>query len=205
MTDASAFDPTGKDPFALFDAWLAEAETTEINDPNAVALATVSPDGWPSVRVVLIKGRDDKALHFYTNYTSRKASELDATGRAGMSIHWKSLRRQIRLVGRVERLPDHVSDEYYASRPYGSRIGAWASKQSQPLASREDLIARVSQAEADYPDNPPRPPFWGGYRLIPHEIEFWHDGASRLHDRFCFRLKTPDQPASGWDIQRLYP
>ncbi len=205
MTDTSAFNPAGKDPFALFQEWMAEAESKEINDPNAVALATVSPDGWPSVRVVLIKGMDKEALHFYTNYTSRKAGELDATGRAGMSIHWKSLRRQIRLVGRVERLADDISDEYYASRPYGSRIGAWASKQSQPRASREDLIAKVSQTEAKYPENPPRPPFWGGYRLIPHEMEFWHDGESRLHDRFCFRLKTPDQPSSGWDIQRLYP
>lgn len=204
MDEPLTFDPTGQNPFDLFDQWLADAEKKEINDPNAVALATVSKDGWPSVRVVLMKGRDDISLHFYTNYTSRKAAELDNSERAAMSFHWKSLRRQLRLVGRIERLADDVSDAYYASRPYGSRIGAWASKQSQPLDSRDVLSDRVKDIEKQYPDDPPRPPFWGGYRLIAHEIEFWQDGASRLHDRFRFTKPNDDLSAS-WQVQRLYP
>jgi pyridoxamine 5'-phosphate oxidase len=208
MADTSAFDPTGQNPFHLLDAWMVEAEKTEINDPNAVSLATVSEDGWPSVRVVLMKGRDEISVHFYTNYTSRKAAEIDATSRAAMSFHWKSLRRQLRLVGRIERLSDDISDAYYESRPYGSRIGAWASQQSQPLASRDILSGRVRDMEAQYPENPPRPPFWGGYRLIPHEMEFWQDGASRLHDRFRFTkptVQSADDPSETWQVQRLYP
>jgi pyridoxamine 5'-phosphate oxidase len=207
MAEPMTFDPTGQNPFHLLDAWMAEAEKTEINDPNAVALATVSDDGWPSVRVVLMKGRDDSAIHFYTNYTSRKAAELDGTGRAAMSFHWKSLRRQLRLVGRIERLSETDSDTYYNSRPYGSRIGAWASEQSQPLASREILCGRVADIEKRYPENPPRPPFWGGYRLIPHEMEFWQDGESRLHDRFRFTkpIEQPAVDAAAWQVQRLYP
>lgn len=204
MAEAMAFDPTGNNPFDLLDEWMKEAEKTEINDPNAVALATVSDDGWPSVRMVLMKGRDEQSIHFYTNYTSRKAAELDSLGRAAMSFHWKSLRRQLRLVGRIERLADDISDAYYNSRPYGSRIGAWASQQSQPLASRDELSGRVKALEAEYPEAPPRPPFWGGYRLIPHEIEFWQDGESRLHDRFRFTKPVNDLSGS-WQVQRLYP
>ena len=204
MAEAMAFDPTGNNPFDLLDEWMTEAEKTEINDPNAVALATVSDDGWPSVRMVLMKGRDEQSIHFYTNYTSRKAAELDSLGRAAMSFHWKSLRRQLRLVGRIERLADDISDAYYNSRPYGSRIGAWASQQSQPLASRDELSGRVKALEAEYPEAPPRPPFWGGYRLIPHEIEFWQDGESRLHDRFRFTKPVNDLSGS-WQVQRLYP
>ena len=127
------FDPTGENPFDLLDQWMADATASEINDPNAVALASVSEDGFPSVRMVLMKGRDDAAVHFYTNFTSRKSGELDATGKAAMCFHWKSLRRQIRLVGKVERIDDATADDYYNSRPYGSRIGAWASDQSSPL------------------------------------------------------------------------
>ena len=204
MAEAMAFDPTGNNPFDLLDEWMKEAEKTEINDPNAVALATVSDDGWPSVRMVLMKGRDEQSIHFYTNYTSRKAAELDSLGRAAMSFHWKSLRRQLRLVGRIERLADDISDAYYNSRPYGSRIGAWASQQSQPLASRDELSGRVKALEAEYSEAPPRPPFWGGYRLIPHEIEFWQDGESRLHDRFRFTKPVNDLSGS-WQVQRLYP
>lgn len=204
MAEAMAFDPTGNNPFDLLDEWMKEAEKTEINDHNAVALATVSDDGWPSVRMVLMKGRDEQSIHFYTNYTSRKAAELDSLGRAAMSFHWKSLRRQLRLVGRIERLADDISDAYYNSRPYGSRIGAWASQQSQPLASRDELSGRVKALEAEYPEAPPRPPFWGGYRLIPHEIEFWQDGESRLHDRFRFTKPVNDLSGS-WQVQRLYP
>lgn len=194
------FNPQGENPFDLLDKWMADAAESEINDPNAVALSSVAESGFPSVRMVLMKGRDDRSVHFYTNYTSRKASELDATGKAAMCFHWKSLRRQIRLVGRVERLEDQISDDYYNSRPYGSRIGAWASDQSSPLESRDVLAGRVEEFSETYPENPPRPPYWGGYRLIPHEMEFWIDGESRLHDRFRFTLDD-----GKWDSSRLYP
>ena len=194
------FDPRGQEPFALLEEWMAEAAETEINDPNAVALATVSDEGFPSVRMVLMKGRDEEAVHFYTNFTSRKAGELDTTQKAAMCFHWKSLRRQIRLVGTVERADDETADNYYNSRPYGSRIGAWASDQSSPLESREALQAEVTRFSEEYPDNPPRPPYWGGYRLVPHEIEFWIDGESRLHDRFRF-VKTDGK----WSATRLCP
>lgn len=194
------FNPQGENPFDLLDKWMADAAESEINDPNAVALSSVAESGFPSVRMVLMKGRDDRSVHFYTNYTSRKASELDATGKAAMCFHWKSLRRQIRLVGRVERLEDQISDDYYNSRPYGSRIGAWASDQSSPLESRDVLAGRVEEFSKTYPENPPRPPYWGGYRLIPHEMEFWIDGESRLHDRFRFTLDD-----GKWDSSRLYP
>lgn len=194
------FDPRGQEPFALLEEWMAEAAETEINDPNAVALATVSDEGFPSVRMVLMKGRDEEAVHFYTNFTSRKAGELDTTQKAAMCFHWKSLRRQIRLVGTVERVDDETADNYYNSRPYGSRIGAWASDQSSPLESREALQAEVTRFSEEYPDNPPRPPYWGGYRLVPHEIEFWIDGESRLHDRFRF-VKTDGK----WSATRLCP
>ena len=194
------FDPTGENPFDLLDQWMADATASEINDPNAVALASVSEDGFPSVRMVLMKGRDDAAVHFYTNFTSRKSGELDATGKAAMCFHWKSLRRQIRLVGQVERIDDATADEYYNSRPYGSRIGAWASDQSSPLENRQVLADRVEEFSVQYPENPPRPPYWGGFRLIPHEIEFWIDGESRLHDRFRFTLNDGQ-----WTSARLYP
>ena len=194
------FDPTGENPFDLLDQWMADATASEINDPNAVALASVSEDGFPSVRMVLMKGRDDEAVHFYTNFTSRKSGELDATGKAAMCFHWKSLRRQIRLVGQVERIDDATADDYYNSRPYGSRIGAWASDQSSPLENRQVLADRVEEFSAEYPENPPRPPYWGGFRLIPHEIEFWIDGESRLHDRFRFTLNDEQ-----WTSSRLYP
>ena len=190
----------GDNPFKLMDAWLAEAGETEPHDPSAASLASVDPEGWPSVRVVLIRGHDDQSVHFFTNYTSRKAAEMDASGRAALCFHWKSLRRQIRLVGKVARLDDARSDAYYDVRPYGSRIGAWASDQSSPLDSRETLEQRVREFEDKYPENPPRPPYWGGYSLTPHEFEFWMDGAHRLHDRFRFLLKN-----GKWAAERLYP
>ena len=194
------FDPRGEEPFDLLERWMAEAAETEINDPDAMALATVAEDGFPSVRMVLMKGRDAEAVHFYTNFTSRKAGELDITKKAAMCFHWKSLRRQIRLVGQIERVDDETADAYYNSRPYGSRIGAWASDQSSPLKNCDMLATEVEKFTAQYPENPPRPPYWGGYRLIPHEIEFWIDGESRLHDRFRF-VKTDD----GWTTTRLCP
>ncbi|MCE2517881.1 MAG: pyridoxamine 5'-phosphate oxidase [Alphaproteobacteria bacterium] len=195
------FDPSGENPFDLLDQWLNDAAGSEINDPNAVALASVAEDGFPSVRMVLMKGRDDEAVHFYTNFTSRKAGELDATRKAAMCFHWKSLRRQIRLVGAIERVDDVTADDYYNSRPYGSRIGAWASDQSSPLDSRATLAGKVEEFSRTYPENPPRPPYWGGYRLVPHEMEFWIDGESRLHDRFRFTKSVEN----GWSAARLYP
>ena len=193
-------DLGGDNPFELMEAWLAEAGKAEPNDPSAAALATVDADGWPSVRIVLVRGSDDRSVHFFTNYTSRKAAEMDATGRAALCIHWKSLRRQIRMVGAVERLEDADSDAYYESRPYGSRIGAWASDQSSPLDSRETLEKRVKEFGDKYPEDPPRPTHWGGYRLTPQEFEFWMNGEHRLHDRFRFLLKD-----GVWAVERLYP
>ncbi len=192
-----------KDPFEILDGWLLEAAASEINDPEAAALATVGKDGFPSVRMVLMRGRDDNSVFFYTNYTSRKAAELDATKKAALCLHWKSLRRQIRLVGVVERLPSAASDAYFHSRPYQSRIGAWGSKQSQPLKSRQVLIDAVADFQQRYPENPPRPAHWGGFRLIPHEIECWIDGKDRLHDRFLFERKQFMQ--GQWQAGRLYP
>lgn len=199
-----------KKPLDVLDQWLNEAAKSEVNDPNAVALASVGEDGFPSVRMVLMKGRDDEGVHFYTNLTSRKAKELGLTGKGALCFHWKSLRRQIRLVGEVESLDDATADAYYDSRPYISQIGAWASDQSSPLADRDTLVAKVEEYQKTYPKNPPRPPHWGGFRLIPHEIEFWMDGEGRLHDRFVFTKKSlqsskQQESVAEWTIQRLYP
>ncbi|NDW44111.1 pyridoxamine 5'-phosphate oxidase [Ruegeria sp. PrR005] len=192
----------GDDPFAIARSWLAEAETTEINDPNAIALATVNADGLPNVRMVLLKDIEADAFVFYTNYESAKAQELDAAGKAAFVMHWKSLRRQIRVRGLISREEGAQADAYYASRSLKSRLGAWASKQSRPLSSRASLMAEVAKVTAAKGTNPPRPPFWGGFRLRPVEIEFWADGAFRLHDRFVWRCK---KPGDSWEIQRLNP
>ena len=192
---------TGTDPFALFQTWYDEAVASEINDPDAMALASVNADGMPSVRMVLLKEWSPEGFVFYTNYESRKSGELAATGKAAFCIHWKSLRRQVRVVGPVSRVSAAQSDAYFATRGRGSRVGAWASAQSRPLDSRETLAAKVAEVDATYPDDVPRPPHWGGFQITPQEIEFWHDGADRLHDRFRF---TPDGPG-GWSIQRLNP
>ena len=192
----------GDNPFDIARRWLAEAEKTEVNDPNAMALATVDADGMPNVRVVLLKEIEDDAFVFYTNFTSAKSRELLVSGKAAFNIHWKSLRRQIRVRGTVTREDGAKADEYYASRPLQSRIGAYASKQSQPLASRDDLLRRVSELSAELGKNPARPAFWGGFRIAPAEIEFWCDGANRLHDRFLWQ-KAPD--GLEWSVSRLYP
>lgn len=192
----------GDDPFALARAWLAEAEATEINDPNAIALASVDADGMPNVRMVLLKDIEDAAFVFYTNYTSAKAQEVTGAGKAAFVMHWKSLRRQIRVRGLVSREEGAQADAYYASRSLKSRLGAWASRQSQPLASRGALMAEVAKVTAQHGLNPARPPFWGGFRITPLEIEFWADGAFRLHDRFCWRRASP---GDAWEIQRLNP
>ena len=151
-----------------------------------MSFATVSSDGYPSVRMVLLRKFDKKGFIFFTNYNSRKSNEINANSKGALCFHWKSLRRQVRAVGNVEKATDQESDDYYFSRPLGSRIGAWASKQSKLLDSRETLLKRVKEYEDRFEDKPPRPEFWGGFRLIPKEIEFWSDGKFRLHDRFSF-------------------
>lgn len=192
----------GEDPFDLARAWLAEAEKTEPNDPNAIALATVDPSGLPNVRMVLLKDVETDAFVFYTNYGSQKGQEIEASGKAAFVLHWKSLRRQIRVRGVTEREDGPQADDYYASRSLKSRLGAWASQQSQPLSSREALMAEAAKQALTRGPNPPRPPFWGGIRLRPVEIEFWADGAFRLHDRFRW---TRPGPSDSWSIQRLNP
>lgn len=192
----------GDDPFEIARRWLKEAEETEINDPNAVALATVDSDGLPNVRMVLLKDITDGDFRFYTNYDSTKGRELAESGKAAMVLHWKSLRRQLRIRGLVTREDGPEADAYFKSRSLKSRLGAWASKQSQPLESRAKLMAEVAKVTAAKGPNPPRPPFWGGFRVTPLEIEFWADGAYRLHDRFAWRRASPED---AWDIQRLNP
>ena len=191
----------GTNPFTLFNSWYKEAVEAEINDPDAIALASVNADGMPSVRMVLLRQWSDEGFFFFTNYESRKASEILATGKAAFCLHWKSLRRQIRVTGEVSKASPERSDDYFASRGRGSRIGAWASEQSRPLESREALAKAVAEVEERFPDDVPRPPHWGGFMIVPQEIEFWADGEHRLHDRFRF---TPDGKG-GWDIQRLNP
>ena len=192
----------GDDPFAIARAWLAEAEPVEPNDPNAIALATVDEAGMPNVRMVLLKEIEADAFVFYTNYGSRKGQEIAASGKAAFVLHWKSLRRQIRVRGVTEREEGPQADAYYDSRSLKSRLGAWASRQSEPLASRGALIAEVAKVTAQHGPIPRRPPFWGGIRIRPTEIEFWADGQFRLHDRFRWCRNGND---SAWEIMRLNP
>jgi pyridoxamine 5'-phosphate oxidase len=197
----------GDDPFTIAQSWLAEAESSEPNDPNAIALASVDSEGMPNVRMVLLKeieidGGGQGAFVFYTNYDSRKGKEIAQSGKAAFVMHWKSLRRQIRVRGTVTREEGPKADAYYASRSLKSRLGAWASAQSQPLSSRGALMADVARVTAQHGPNPGRPPFWGGLRITPVEIEFWADGAFRLHDRFRWTRVGPDGP---WDVARLNP
>jgi pyridoxamine 5'-phosphate oxidase len=192
----------GDDPFALARAWLAEAEATEPNDPNAIALATVDADGMPNVRMVLLKEIEADAFVFYTNYGSAKAREIEAAGKAAFVMHWKSLRRQVRVRGVTSREEGPQADAYYASRSLKSRLGAWASRQSQPLESRAALVAEVARMTARHGLNPPRPAFWGGIRIRPVEIEFWADGDFRLHDRFRWTREGFGEP---WIVRRLNP
>lgn len=201
MTDRSGIF-AGDNPFEIARAWLKEAHETEINDPTAMALSTVDADGLPNARMVLLKSIDEDSFVFYTNYGSAKASELDQAGKAAFVMHWKSLRRQIRVRGIVEREDGPDADAYYESRSLKSRLGAWASRQSEPLSSRAHLMAEVAKVTASHGTSPKRPPFWGGYRITPLEIEFWADGAFRLHDRFCWRRNDIQ---SDWEINRLNP
>ena len=190
----------GTDPFELFQTWFDEAVTAEINDPDAIALASVNADGMPSVRMVLLRQWSEDGFLFFTNYQSRKSGELLATGKAAFCMHWKSLRKQVRVTGQVGKATAAQSDAYFNSRGRGSQIGAWASAQSQPLGSRAELMAQVEAHDKKFPDAVTRPPHWGGFCLLPEEIEFWADGEHRLHDRFRFTRAD-----SGWDIQRLNP
>ena len=192
----------GDDPFVLAKKWLAEAEASEVNDPNAIALATVDADGMPNARMVLLKDIESAAFVFYTNYTSKKGEEIAGSGKAAFVMHWKSLRRQIRVRGVTEREEGQAADDYYASRSLKSRLGAWASARSRPLSSRTALMAEVARVTATQGPNPKRPPFWGGVRLIPTEIEFWADGMFRLHDRFRWTRSAVGDP---WDVVRLNP
>jgi pyridoxamine 5'-phosphate oxidase len=189
------------EPFKLFAAWLDDAIKSEPNDPNGVALATVDEDGMPDVRMVLLKGFDENGFVFYTNFESAKGRQILASRKAAMCFHWKSLRRQVRIRGPVEIVRDAEADAYFATRPRGSRIGAWASKQSRPLESRFALEKAIAEYTARYAIGEiPRPPYWSGFRIVPKTIEFWHDRPFRLHDRVVFTRKD-----GGWEKTRLYP
>lgn len=192
----------GDDPFAIARAWLAEASEREQADPNAIALSTVDPNGMPNARMVLLKDIEDDAFVFYTNYESQKATEIEASGKAAFVLHWKSMARQVRVRGLVTREDGPIADAYYASRSLKSRLGAWASAQSRPLTSRTALMAEVARVTAAKGPRPDRPPHWGGYRIKPLEMEFWADGAFRLHDRFRWTRTSVEMP---WEIVCLYP
>jgi pyridoxamine 5'-phosphate oxidase len=188
------------DPFKQFEAWLAQAIDAKLPEPNAMTLATVGPEGRPSTRVVLIKGLDARGIVWYTNYDSRKGRELAAHGFAALQFHWVELERVVRIEGRVEKVSEEESDAYYASRPLDSRIGAWASPQSQVIGSRAVLVAAAARYSAQFLLNPPRPPHWGGFRLAPDRWEFWQGRPSRLHDRLRYRLED-----GTWLRERLAP
>ena len=188
------------DPFRQFDLWLRQAIDAELPEPNAMTLATVAPDGRPSTRIVLIKGFDARWIVWYTNYESRKGRELAANPFAALQFHWVELERVVRIEGRVEKVDAAESDAYFASRPLDSRIGAWASPQSRVIASRAVLVASAAKYGAQFLLHPPRPPHWGGYRLVPDGFEFWQGRKSRLHDRLRYRLD-----GSAWVRERLAP
>lgn len=192
----------GDDPFLIAQRWLGEAEHGELNDPNAMALSTVDENGMPNARIVLLKSIEKNSFIFYTNYGSVKAQEAFSAGKVAFVIHWKSLRRQIRCRGVVEREEGTIADEYFLSRSPQSRVGAVASKQSQELESRQILMDRVSNIQSEYGNEVVRPVFWGGIRIRPVEMEFWADGDARLHDRFRWVFQEKD---ASWSIKRLYP
>jgi len=199
MSDAALL---AADPFARFKLWLAEAEATESIDPNAMIVVTATPDGKPSARAILLKGVDDRGFVFYTNKQSRKSDELAANPAIFLLFYWKSLGRQIRIEGKVEDVTDAEADAYFASRPRISRLGAWASDQSRPLSDRTELERRLAENEVKFPDDDiPRPPYWSGYRVIPHLFEFWQGMDFRLHDR-----TTYTRAADGsWTVGKLFP
>ena len=189
------------DPFQHFAMWFADAAASEPNDPNAMTLATATPDGLPSARVVLLKEYDARGFVFYTNKQSRKGTDLAANRQAFLLFFWKTLHRQIRIEGAVEDVTDAEADTYFASRPRESRLGAWASQQSRPLPERADLLRRLAEADARYPgETVPRPPYWSGYRVVPRAFEFWQDMPFRLHERIVYA-----RSADGWTTGLLYP
>jgi pyridoxamine 5'-phosphate oxidase len=188
------------DPLRQFAAWLADAAAAGLREPNATSLATVDPDGAPTVRMVLLKGLEEGRFVFYTNLESRKARALDREPRCALAFWWDGLERQVRVEGRAQRIEDATADAYFASRPRGSRLGAWASPQSQALASRDRLVEAWAAAAARFPEEVPRPPFWGGYAVAPSALEFWQGRASRLHDRFRYERRD-----GAWHCQRLAP
>ncbi|MBN3826625.1 pyridoxamine 5'-phosphate oxidase [Burkholderia sp. Ac-20384] len=191
------------DPFAQFDRWFKEALAAKLPEPNTMTLATVGDDGRPSARIVLIKGVDERGFVFFTNYESRKGRDLAAHPQAALLFYWIELERQVRIEGRIEKTSAEESDRYFASRPLGSRIGAWASEQSAVIDSRATLEAQEKSVSERYGDNPPRPPHWGGYRLVPDSIEFWQGRPSRLHDRLLYTRDADTSPS--WSISRLSP
>lgn len=202
---SQVFDPSQPpaDPFSLFGDWFEEAVAQESVDPNAMTVATVDANGRPSARILLMKHVDSDGFVFYSNLESRKGSALAANPVAALCFHWKSLSRQVRVEGPVSPVTDAEADEYFASRPRGSRIGAWASQQSRPLDHRDTLIARTKEIESRFPDETvDRPPHWSGYRLAPDYIEFWMNGEFRLHDRLVYTRPNPDEP---WSTTILYP
>ncbi|MEL7217175.1 MAG: pyridoxamine 5'-phosphate oxidase [Pseudomonadota bacterium] len=202
-TVAASFEALNRNPWALFAEWLALAEESEINDPNAMALSTVDADGLPNVRVVLLKGYDERGFVFYTNAQSQKGSELLGAGKAAGVLHWKSLRRQVRFRGPVEQVSAEEADAYFQSRSRLSRVGAWASQQSRPLDKRQSLFDSVEHYENKFDgDLVPRPPHWNGFRVDPVSIEFWMDGKARLHDRIQVK---PTPSKDDWTFEILYP
>jgi pyridoxamine 5'-phosphate oxidase len=188
-------------PFAQFHDWMAEAEKSEPSDPNAMTVGTTTPDGHPSLRTILLKGVDERGFVFYTNKESRKANELAANPNVALLFHWKSLMRQIHIEGVVESVTDAEADAYYASRPRISRLGAWASRQSRPLANRTILEERLAEVERLYPDEIPRPSYWSGYRVLPASFEFWQGMPYRLHDRTVYRRDEN----GAWEQTKLFP
>ncbi len=192
----------GEEPFTIFRRWLEEARKTEVNDPDAIALATVDKEGLPNVRMVLLRIIEEDAFVFFTNYGSKKAQEAFLTNKVAFNLHWKSLRRQIRVRGHVEKEDGMIADKYFSEREFGSQTAAWASKQSETLTDRQELIERWRSFKNQFEKNVGRPDFWGGIRIKPVQIEFWADGQYRLHDRFLWERKYGEK---SWSVRRLYP
>ena len=188
------------EPLDLFRDWLAEAVSKGVPEANAMCLSTIDSDGFPDSRIVLLKGLEADSLRFYTNYESRKGQQLSARSKASIVFWWEALKRQVRFVGKVEKLPGTISDEYFATRPRESQLGAWASAQSQEIEGRTVLEERLKTVAERFPDEVPRPPHWGGFKIVPHRVEFWQGRTSRLHDRFVYTLES-----SSWAVRRLMP